>query len=117
MRYRTFTGSMDRFAFVDFLKSLVKSVNQPFIVVTDGHSAHRAKFTQEYVAQEQKILGEVIWNRLKEKLGKVALKTKKDFIDFIRSTMRSLQKSPEIIKASSGCMIPVMHVDKVTYNT
>lgn len=112
MRYRTFTGSMNRFAFVDFLKSLVKSVDKPFIIVTDGHSAHRAKFTQEYVAQEPKILGlhllpgyspelnpdEQAWNHLKEKLGKVALKTKEEFINFIRSTMRSLQKSPEVIK-------------------
>ena len=112
---------------VDFLKSLVKSVEKPFTIVTDGHPAHRAKFTQEYVAQEPKILGlhllpgyspelnpdEQAWNHLKEKLGKAALKTKEEFIDFIRSTMRSLQKS---LRVSSGCMIPVMHADRVTYN-
>ena len=52
MRYKTFTGSMDRFAFVDYLKSLVRSVDKPIIVITDGHPAHRAKFTKEYVEQE-----------------------------------------------------------------
>lgn len=112
LRYKTFTGSMNRFAFVRFLKSLVKSVDKPFIVITDGHSAHRAKFTQEYVAQEPKILGlyllpgyspelnpdEQVWNHLKEKLGKTALKTKEEFLSFIRSTMKSLQKSPRIIQ-------------------
>ena len=57
MRYKTFTGSMDRFAFVDYLKSLVRSVDKPIIVITDGHPAHRAKFTKEYVEQEPRLLG------------------------------------------------------------
>ncbi|WP_404831076.1 transposase [Endozoicomonas euniceicola] len=41
---------------------------------------------------------EQAWNYLKEKLGKAALKTKDEFIKFIRGKMRSLQKSPETIK-------------------
>ena len=83
MRYKTFTGSMDRFAFVDYLKSLVRSVDKPIIVITDGHPAHRAKFTKEYVEQEPRLLGlhllpgyspelnpdEQVWNHLKEELG------------------------------------------------
>ena len=99
---------MDRFAFVDYLKSLVRSVEKPFIIITDGHSAHRAKYTKEYVEQEPKLLGlhllpsyspelnpdEQVWNYLKEKLGKTALKTKEDFVGFIRSKMKSLQKLP-----------------------
>ena len=112
MRYKTFTGSMDRFAFVDYLKSLVRSVDKPIIVITDGHPAHRAKFTKEYVEQEPRLLGlhllpgyspelnpdEQVWNHLKEKLGKTALKTKEEFIEFIRSKMKSLQKMPEAVK-------------------
>ncbi|WP_407648064.1 transposase [Endozoicomonas gorgoniicola] len=111
MQHRV-TGSMDRFAFVNFLKSLVRSVDKPVIVITDGHPAHKAKHTQEYVAQEPRLLDlhllpgyspelnpdEQVWNHLKEKLGKVALKTKDEFIKFIRGKMGSLQKSPETIK-------------------
>lgn len=112
LRYRTFTGKMDRFMFVDSLKSLVRSVDKPVIIITDGHSAHRAKYTQEYVAQEPKILGlhllpgyspelnpdEQVWNQLKAKLGKAALKTKDEFISFVRSKLRSLQNMPEVVK-------------------
>lgn len=112
MRYRTFTGSMDRYTFVDYLKSLVRSVEKPFIIITDGHPAHRAKYTKEYVEKEPNLLGlhllpsyspelnpdEQVWNYLKEKLGKTALKTKEDFVGFIRSKMKSLQKLPEIVK-------------------
>lgn len=112
MRYKTFTGSMDRFMFVDYLKSLVRCVDRPVIVITDGHPAHRAKYTKEYVEQEPRILGlhllpgyspelnpdEQVWNYLKEKLGKTALKTKEEFITFIRSKMRGLQKMPETVK-------------------
>lgn len=103
---------MGRFAFVDYLKSLVRSSDKPIIVITDGHPAHRAKFTKDYVEREPKLLGlhllpgyspelnpdEQVWNRLKEALGKAALKTKEEFVSFIRSSMRSLQKSPEVIK-------------------
>ncbi|WP_101746541.1 transposase [Endozoicomonas acroporae] len=41
---------------------------------------------------------EQVWNQLKEKLGKAALKTKDEFIDFVRSKMRALQKTPEVVK-------------------
>ncbi|WP_371924858.1 IS630 family transposase [Endozoicomonas sp. SCSIO W0465] len=112
LRYKTFTGKMDRFMFVKYLKSLVRSVDKPVIIITDGHPAHRAKYTKDYVEQEPKLLGlhllpsyspelnpdEQVWNHLKEKLGKTALKTKADFIDFIRSKMRALQKMPEAVK-------------------
>ncbi len=112
LRYRTFTGSMNRFAFVNFLKYLIRSVDKPVIVITDGHPAHRAKYTQDYVKKESKLLGlhllpgyspelnpdEQAWNHLKEKLGKVALKTKDDFIKFVRGRMRSLQQTPEAVK-------------------
>ena len=111
LRYKTFTGKMDRFAFVVFLKQLVKSVGQPIIVITDGHPAHRAKWVQEYVKKEPRLLGvhllpgyspelnpdEQVWNQLKERLGKVALKTKEDFIRFIRSKMKSLQKKSKVV--------------------
>ncbi|WP_422490921.1 IS630 family transposase [Endozoicomonas sp. ALE010] len=112
LRYRTFTGKMDRFMFVDYLKSLVRSVDKPVIIITDGHPAHRAKYTKAYVEQEPKLLGlhilpsyspelnpdEQVWNQLKEKLGKVALKTKDEFTSFVRSKMRALQKMPEVVK-------------------
>ena len=98
--------------FVDYLKSLARCVDKPFIVITDGHPAHRAKYTKKYVEQEPKLLGlhllpgyspelnpdEQVWNYLKEKLGKAALKTKDEFIKFIRSRMRSLQKLPDVVK-------------------
>ncbi|MBO9481070.1 MULTISPECIES: hypothetical protein [Gammaproteobacteria] len=34
----------------------------------------------------------------KEKLGKVALKTKDEFTGFVRSKMRALQKMPEVVQ-------------------
>ena len=111
LRYRTFQGSMNQFAFIRFLKTLVKSVKTPIIVITDGHPAHRAKSVQEYVAKEPRLLGlhllpsyspelnpdEQVWNNLKRQLGKTALKTKEDFVGFVRTIMRKLQNAPEIV--------------------
>ena len=38
LRYRTITGKMDRFMFVDSLKSLVRSVDKPVIIIADRAS-------------------------------------------------------------------------------
>lgn len=111
LRYKTFSDRMDRFAFVQFLKGLVRSVDKPVIVVTDGHPAHKSRHVREYVDKEPRLLGlhilpgyspalnpdEQVWNYLKGKLGKTALKTKGEFIAFIRNTMHSLQKLPDIV--------------------
>lgn len=111
LRYKTFTESMDKKAFIKFLKSLVRTSDKPIIVVTDGHPAHRSTLVKEYVEAESRLLGlyllpsyspelnpdEQVWNYLKEGLGKAALKTKEDFIKYIRSRMRKLQKLPEIV--------------------
>ena len=40
---------------------------------------------------------EQVWNYLKDELGKVALKTKEEFIAYIRSRMKKLQKMPDIV--------------------
>ena len=112
MRYKTFTGSLNSLAFVDYLKALVRSVDKPIIVITDGHPAHRSIFTKNYVEHEPRILelyllpgyspelnpDEQVWNRLKEQLGKTSLKTRDEFITFIRNKMKSLQKMPDIVK-------------------
>ncbi|MGI9278107.1 MAG: hypothetical protein ACR2PX_00495 [Endozoicomonas sp.] len=57
LRYKTLTGSVNRFALVNFSRSLARGVDKPMIVITDGHPAHRAKYTKEYVAQEPKLMG------------------------------------------------------------
>lgn len=111
LRYKTFTGSMDTQAFIKYLKSLVQAVQKPIIVITDGHPAHRSKLTQDYVKSEPKLLGfhllpsyspelnpdEQVWNYLKDGLGKIALKTQKEFESYIRSRMRKLQKLPAAV--------------------
>ena len=102
---------MNKFAFVQFLKVLVRGSKKPIIVITDGHPAHKSKHVQEYVAKEPRLLGlhilpsyspelnpdEQVWNYLKEKLGKTAIKTKEEFIKFARSTMHKLQKLPGMV--------------------
>lgn len=111
LRYKTFTGKLDQWAFIRFLKSLLKSVRKPVIIITDGHPAHRAKSVRDFVEKDPRLLGlhllpgyspelnpdELVWNYLKEKLGKVALKTKEDFVRFIRKTMKRLQGLPHIV--------------------
>ena len=111
LRYQTFTGKMDKLAFVRYLKSLVRSSSRPIIIITDGHPAHRSKYVREYVDSEPGLLGlyllpsyspelnpdEHVWGYLKEGLAKVAIKTKEAFISYVRSRMQSLQKMPEIV--------------------
>ncbi len=113
LRYKTFTGKLDQWAFIGFLKSPLKSDRKPVIIITDGHPAHRAKSVRAFVEKEPRLLGlhllpsyspelnpdELAWNYLKEKLGKVALKTKHDFILFIRRAMkRRLHLIPFTVK-------------------
>lgn len=102
----------------DFMRRLISSVSLTAFVFPCDNSVvyqaapHQAKYSQEHVAREPKILGlqslsgdspelnpdEQVWNQLKEKLGKAAFKTKDDFARFVTSKMRSLQNMPELVK-------------------
>ncbi len=98
--------------FVGYLKSLVRSVDRPVIIISDGHPAHRAKYTRDYVEHEPKLPGlhllpgyspdlnpdQQVWNQLKKKLGKTVLKTRDNFIGFVRSQVRRIQKISELVK-------------------
>ncbi|WP_281648352.1 IS630 family transposase [Parendozoicomonas sp. Alg238-R29] len=111
LRYKTFTGKLDQWAFIRFLKSLLSSVRKPVIIITDGHPAHRAKSVRQFVEKEPRLLGlhllpsyspelnpdELAWSYLKQKLGKVAHRSKENFIRLIRKTMKPLQNSPKTV--------------------
>ncbi len=98
--------------FAGYLKSLVGSVDRLVIIISDGHPAHHAKYMRNYVEYEPKLPGlhllpgyspelnpdEQVWNQLKKKLGKTALKIRDDFVGFVRSQVRRLQKMPEVVK-------------------
>ncbi len=56
MRYMTITGRFNADVFIKFLKQIVNSHESPVMIVTDGHSAHKAKKVMKYPTGEKRLL-------------------------------------------------------------
>ena len=107
MRYMTIQGRFNADVFIKFLRQIVNSHDCPVIIVTDGHSAHKAKKVMKYLRGEKRLLDihilppyspelnpvELVWSALKSgRIGRMALKTKDQFLSAISSGLRSLQR-------------------------
>ena len=83
LRYKTFTGKMNQHAFIKYLKSLVRSSENPIIIVTDGHPAHRSKLVKKYVEAEPGLLGLYLLPSYSPELNpdeQVGITSKKDWV-------------------------------------
>ena len=56
MRYMTIPGRFNADVFIKFLRQIVNSHDCPVIIVTDGHSAHKAKKVMKYLRGEKRLL-------------------------------------------------------------
>ena len=112
MRYMTIQGRFNADVFIKFLRQIVNSHDCPVIIVTDGHSAHKAKKVMKYLRGEKRLLDihilppyspelnpvELVWSALKSgRIGRMALKTKDQFLSAISSGLRSLQRQTKKI--------------------
>ena len=113
MYFQTFTGKMDTSGFIAFLKKLRSDVGGPVIVITDRASYHKAKKVTEYITSTQ---GEVelellparspelnpdeqVWNRAKERLGRMIIQNKDHMKNALQRVLRSLQRNAKLIKS------------------
>jgi transposase len=113
MYFQTFTGKMDTSGFIAFLKKLRCDVGRPIIVITDRASYHKAKKVTEYITSTQGQVGlellparspelnpdEQVWNRAKERLGRMILQNKDHMKNALQRVLRSLQRNAKLIKS------------------
>ena len=114
MRYMSIPGRFNADIFIKFLKQIVSSHDCPVLIVTDGHSAHKAKKVMKYLHKEDRLVDiqllppyspelnpvELVWSGLKSgRIGRMALKTRDQFLNAVASGLRSLQRQKKKILA------------------
>jgi transposase len=107
-------GSVNADAFIEFLKRLLVGAKRKIFLIVDGGSAHRAKKTKAFVESLEGKLrlfflppyspdrnpDELVWKHVKaDTVGRMVITDKDDFINKVRSSLRSLQKLPGKIRS------------------
>jgi transposase len=107
-------GGVNADVFIDFLRRLLIGCENKIFLIVDRGPAHIAKKTKEFVASLEGRLrlfylppyspdrnpDELVWKHLKaDTVGRTSITSFDDFKDKVRSSMLSLQRSPEKIRA------------------
>ena len=114
MRFMTVKGKLTTDRFIEFLERLLKNQSNPVFLIVDGHPVHRSARVRAFVESTSGRLklfhlpayspelnpDEQVWNQLKNhRIGKMFIKSLDDMIEKISSTLRSIQKSPALIRS------------------
>src|SRR5215469_1575500 len=117
LRFQVREGSMNAGSFIEFLKSLLKSVeSKKIFLIVDGSSIHKAKKVKDFLANDEVkdrleifILpgyspelnpDEWVWNNVKNtRLGRVVSHDKNDLKSKAIGALRRLQKTPALIRS------------------
>lgn len=117
LRFQVREGSMNAASFIDFLKSLLKSVDaKKIFLIVDGSSIHKAKKVKEFLGKDDIkdrleifILpgyspelnpDEWVWNNVKNaRLGRAASRDKNDLKSKAIGALRRLQKTPDLVRS------------------
>ena len=113
MKFATFQGRMNGARFVQFLKDLRTDTGKPIIVIADNASYHGSKAVQRFIeASDGDVViehlpryapefnpDEQVWNHAKARLAKLFIATKDDLVHEMRSIMRSIQCSTQLIRS------------------
>lgn len=115
LRFQVREGSMNAGSFIEFLKSLLRSVeDKKIFLIVDGSSIHKAKKVKTFLAEgnvkdrlEIFILpgyspelnpDEWVWNNVKNaRLGRVVSRDKNDLKSKVIGALRRLQKTPALV--------------------
>jgi transposase len=99
-------GSVNADVFIEFLKRLIKGAERKLFLIVDQGSAHRARKVSAFVAtlggklrlfflppySPDRNPDELVWKHLKEDtIGRMAVTSREDFENKVRSSMRNLQ--------------------------
>jgi len=114
MRFMTVKGKLNADRFIEFLERLLKNQNTPVFLIVDGHPVHRSAKVKAFVEATDGRLklfhlpayspelnpDEQVWNQLKNhRIGKMFIKSLDDMIKKVGSAMRSIQRSPALIRS------------------
>jgi transposase len=112
MRYSVKEGNINGGVFIDFLKHLIQDRQRPLILLVDHASFHSSKPVRDFVRAHRAKLrifflpkrapemnpDEQLWNELKtNRIGKQPVKNKRDLLNRLFSSLRSLQKNTKKI--------------------
>ena len=113
LRFMITKGRVTAAVFIDFLKRLLVNATSPIFVIADGHSTHRAKMVERFVATQQGRLAlfilppyspelnpdEYVWNDLKNHgIGRKVITSLTQMRQAVISHLRQLQKLPDIVR-------------------
>ena len=114
MRFMTVKGKMTADRFIEFLERLLKNQKTPIFLIVDGHPVHRSTRVKCFVESTEGRLklfllpayspelnpDEQVWNQLKNhRIGKMVIQSLDDMADKVSSALRSIQRSPALIKS------------------
>ena len=117
LRFQVREGSMNAATFIDFLKSLLKSVEaEKIFLIVDGSPIHKAKKVKEFLEKDEVkdrlelflLPGyspelnpdEWVWNNVKNsRLGRVVSHGKNDLKSKAIGALRRLQKTPALVRS------------------
>ncbi len=117
LRFQVHVGSMNGDRFIEFLKSLIRSVDaKKIFLIVDGSSIHKSKKVKAFLEKDQVkerlelfILpgyspelnpDEWVWNNVKNtRLGRVVSHSQDDLMSKAIGALRRLQKMPELIRS------------------
>lgn len=117
LRFQVHVGSMNGGRFIEFLKSLIKSVDsEKIFLIVDGSSIHKSKKVKAFLEKDEVkerlelfILpgyspelnpDEWVWNNVKNtRIGRVVSHSQDDLKSKAIGALRRLQKMPELIRS------------------
>ena len=111
MKFRMFEGKMNEDKYLQFLAELYHDTGKPIIVIADNASYHTGGFAKRCA---KKSGGEVtlfhlptyapelnpdeqVWNHGKARLAKLFIQTKDQLVEEVRSILRSIQRSQNLV--------------------
>lgn len=113
LRFTVFEGTLNGERFVQFCQRLLHDATGPVYLVLDGHPAHRARVTQQFVASTRGRLrlfflpgyspelnpDEWVWKNVKhDRVGKAGITSAVDLKAKATDALRRLQRMPRPVR-------------------
>jgi transposase len=113
LHFSVIEGNTNAENFIEYLKKLLHDIPGKIFLIVDGHSAHTAKVTRQFVADNKDRLklfflppyspelnpDEWVWKNIKhDRVGRMAARTKDELQKGIERAVARLQSAAEIVK-------------------
>ncbi len=114
LRFAAFEGTLNAERFIEFCTRLVHDAPGPVFLIVDGHPAHRAKATTEFIASTRGRLrlfflpgyspelnpDEWVWKNVKhDRIGRAGITSVTDLKTKATNALRRLQRLPHLVRA------------------